>query len=996
MKHTISKPRPSPISSGRTSPIPPTQMCSGSPRSMRSSGSTNTSKPLRMGCGGPSTRVAGPSHCHPTCNSLSPPLNTNVPQRPPRPEESTTSAQAQLYQAPPAPVGSSSAHSSLSVSPPKPTVLRRLSTSTIHKHLSIANSASVFPFSNKRRPSIPIEDFPTSPDEEDWEDFSFEEDCVPVSPTRNVIRRKSSIPLTPRLTKGASLSRAHASRRTRRSRPNLNSRGPATPIDANRPLSVYSAYSFYSPSQIDDKEDFGHESDSLDPTSSFMTIDADSLTDQEDLNEFDEVPAGANLEPRGSVSSIATVRPAADQRHPSRLGGLRGKLRCQWLAARSGYGQDSSSDSHNRSGSDVSASSSAGAPAPPNRPAYSRSRSTSARPVVFSRPGFKSFSKSSQSSTDFRQGHGYQSSTDSSSYAPSFSSFENNIRLGGKSGSSSCGDDWTSEEGHEPMAKPLPSSRASSIIEPVPSHSRSNSDNYAHLRPDSVTCVEPVRKPTIRMKNGVPHHSCDPKQVPYPLSYSANMMAADRWNHALLFGDDRNPANAGGLLRGSTVSFSQFYGVGSGKKEVLKGRELRGGKVLDLGCGEGLWVLAAAKEWRHTCFVGFDLLPIQMDLKEKLEGVRNAQDIIDRIEWAQGDFLSEKLPFADNSFDLVRLANTTLALPTDPDGGNCRLRSLFSEIFRVLKVDGEFEIIDENHTVPSASTASPACPENAAFNPSTGTQMREIEQAFARMLQYHQLTAYDAIPGLLQQHFSTSSEKATFRLAVAPDPDIVQNIRGRDSIEQAATRVELDRNLGLTEGPAEGPTHARGSSFSSTFQGRNRKMLQLLGKEFAETHKPTVPQGLIVLPNKILPMSPAAIYAHSTHSTNVILSAKEQLFSYVEHCARGRAVADREEFDDILWDYEASRFSRLGLRDPLQSFKDWETGISDVNEGLWSAEQRSPRFVSSPPPDATRIGSMGPLPSWRYESESDVVTVREIRVCLARKLSLDPPSVQSN
>jgi 2-polyprenyl-3-methyl-5-hydroxy-6-metoxy-1,4-benzoquinol methylase len=76
------------------------------------------------------------------------------------------------------------------------------------------------------------------------------------------------------------------------------------------------------------------------------------------------------------------------------------------------------------------------------------------------------------------------------------------------------------------------------------------------------------------------------------------MLAADRWNHALLFGDDRNPANSGGLLRGSSVSFSQFYGVGSGKKEILNGRELRGGKVLDLGCGEGLWVLAAAKEWR--------------------------------------------------------------------------------------------------------------------------------------------------------------------------------------------------------------------------------------------------------------------------------------------------------------------------------------------------------------------------------------------------------------
>ncbi|KAG9083095.1 hypothetical protein FS749_006307 [Ceratobasidium sp. UAMH 11750] len=143
-------------------------------------------------------------------------------------------------------------------------------------------------------------------------------------------------------------------------------------------------------------------------------------------------------------------------------------------------------------------------------------------------------------------------------------------------------------------------------------------------------------------------------------------------------------------------------------------------------------------------------------------------------------------------------------------------------------------------------------------------------------------------------------------------------------------------------------------------------------------------------------MSPSAVYAHATHSTNVILAAKEQLFDFVELCARGRAVADRQEFEDLLWEYESTRFDRLGLRDPLQTFDDWDTGVSDANEGLWSADLRSPRYASatSPPPlDAQPrgIGSMGPFPAWRYESESDVVTVREIRVCLARKTSVEAP-----
>lgn len=338
----------------------------------------------------------------------------------------------------------------------------------------------------------------------------------------------------------------------------------------------------------------------------------------------------------------------------------------------------------------------------------------------------------------------------------------------------------------------------------------------------------------------------------------------------------------------------------------------------------------------------------------------------------------------------------TLALPTDSDADNWRLRALFSEIFRVLKVDGELEVIDENHTIPSASTASPAHPENAAFDPSLGPQQQELEQAFQTMLKYHKLSAYPVIPDLLSQHFSTSREKAHFRLGVAPDPFVVERIARRDGMsDKTATRVEIDLDLGLEDERVESlPTHERTRSHSGSItHGRNRKMLQLLGKEFAESRKSVTPQGLIVLPNKMLPMAPAAIYAHATHSTNVLLAAKEQLFNFVELCAQGRAVADRKEYEDLLWQYEANRFDRIGLRDPFHSFNDWETGLSDANEGLWSSELRSPKFAActSPPPEAQCTGSMGPLPTWRYESESDVVTVREIRVCLARKLSTDPP-----
>ncbi|QRV84811.1 methyltransferase domain protein [Ceratobasidium sp. AG-Ba] len=991
------------------------QSCSGrgSPVSLRSfqSGSSANSSPARRR-DGPSA-VAGPSGCLAACAPLVPRTGSS-PARPPRPEEALSEVFEQAF-----PEDAVAPLPTLPPSPPQLRLARLSTTTTLNRHLSTTSPSVVLPFSSKRRPSIPLEDFPTSPTDEEWEDFSFEEDIAPVSPTRrNTLRRKPSIPHSPRLVKGASLARSHASRRSRRNRfTTMNVRSPTSPTNNFSHIpSVYSTYSYYDPAQLDAALDDQSEIVSFDdepekplPSRPEPESEAEQETEAE-VVDASEVPGGSNLDPRGSVSSVSTVRPLIGQRNQSRLGGLKEKFR--WLPGRSGSGQDSSSDESVRGRSSLDSSSIEGVDATSSRPSYTRACTTSyaavkqsvtGKSVVFTKPGFKSLRGTKQGSSDFQLGHGYQSSTDSSSYASSFSSFEKNLRIGGTAGSmSSCGDDLHPEGSPTSPPRPLSASRASSIIvpveepknitgPPVPSHVRSRSHNFQYPRPRTIKSFETLRQPTLRERNNVPHHPFPASVVPYPLAYSPAMMSADRWNHALLFGDERNPANAGGLLRGSTVSFSQFYGVGSGRKEVLKGKELRGGKVLDLGCGEGLWILSAAKEWKYTRFVGFDLMPVQMNLHERLQGVKNASDIIDRIEWINGDCLNAPLPFDDNSFDLIRLANMTLALPTDPESDNWRLRALFSEIFRVLKVDGELEVIDENHVVPSASVASPGNPENAAFNPAAGVQCNQLEKAFENMLTYNRLSAYPVIPDLLKQHFSTSSQKAHFRLAVSPDANTVSRLARRDGMsEETAARVEIDRDLGLVEDTTSVRGRSRSGSIAST---RNRKMLQLLGKEFAESRKSTSPTGLIVLPNKILPMSPAAVYAHATHSTNVILAAKEQLFDFVELCARGRGVADRQEFEDLLWQYESSRFDRLGLRDPLQTFNDWSTGVSDSNEGLWSNELRSPK-ASSPPPDAQPrgVGSMGPLPNWRYESDSDVVTVREIRVCLARKTSVDAPA----
>lgn len=65
-------------------------------------------------------------------------------------------------------------------------------------------------------------------------------------------------------------------------------------------------------------------------------------------------------------------------------------------------------------------------------------------------------------------------------------------------------------------------------------------------------------------------------------------------------------------------------------------------RVLDLGCGCGLWILEAAQEWKDTQFVGFDIYNKQPDLQRlgnivdviKESGLRR---ISPRVHWVHGN-----------------------------------------------------------------------------------------------------------------------------------------------------------------------------------------------------------------------------------------------------------------------------------------------------------------------------------------------------------------------
>ena len=105
----------------------------------------------------------------------------------------------------------------------------------------------------------------------------------------------------------------------------------------------------------------------------------------------------------------------------------------------------------------------------------------------------------------------------------------------------------------------------------------------------------------------------------------------------------------------------------------------RGARVVDLGCGSGVFTnLLQARGYRCS---GVDLSP-------KLIAIARAQ--FSGIEFLEGDI--ERLPFTDASFDGVLLSGVLHHLP---ERSRCA-----AEVFRILRPGGKFVAFDPNRMNP--------------------------------------------------------------------------------------------------------------------------------------------------------------------------------------------------------------------------------------------------------------------------------------------------------
>ena len=181
-------------------------------------------------------------------------------------------------------------------------------------------------------------------------------------------------------------------------------------------------------------------------------------------------------------------------------------------------------------------------------------------------------------------------------------------------------------------------------------------------------------------------------------SIFATKRAVLPWAHIVTF-----PALAIGstfLLEGAIMLWGSRVGKLRLRDKLIGSIPWRGDElVLDVGCGHGLLLIAAAKRLRGGKAIGVDLWKNQDQADNSREATwRNVEmeNVAARVELKDGD--AQKLEFADGTFDVV-LSSWALHNIYDEAGRAAAVR----EIVRVLKPGGRLAIADIRHTREYAS-----------------------------------------------------------------------------------------------------------------------------------------------------------------------------------------------------------------------------------------------------------------------------------------------------
>jgi len=144
------------------------------------------------------------------------------------------------------------------------------------------------------------------------------------------------------------------------------------------------------------------------------------------------------------------------------------------------------------------------------------------------------------------------------------------------------------------------------------------------------------------------------------------------------------------LILAALMFASSRFGKFRARDRLLERLKLRGDEtVLDVGCGHGLLLIAAAKMLPRGHAVGIDLWSMDQSDNSREATLRNAalEGVAQRVTVHDGDM--RKLPFADRSFDCT-VAHFAIHNVRRSEGR----REAIREIVRTLKQGGQVAISD--------------------------------------------------------------------------------------------------------------------------------------------------------------------------------------------------------------------------------------------------------------------------------------------------------------
>ncbi len=108
----------------------------------------------------------------------------------------------------------------------------------------------------------------------------------------------------------------------------------------------------------------------------------------------------------------------------------------------------------------------------------------------------------------------------------------------------------------------------------------------------------------------------------------------------------------------------------------------KGGQVLDVGTGTGIWAIEMARQFPKAQFIG-------VDLKAPSGQNQAPDDLPANYRFVHGDLL-EKLPFGDGAFQFIHQRLLGAGIPTD------RWPGVVRELARVTHANGYIELIETN------------------------------------------------------------------------------------------------------------------------------------------------------------------------------------------------------------------------------------------------------------------------------------------------------------